>query len=54
MDRVNWDPYFLGKAVRVVLFGSMLKPEVMRVSTLRCARVEIIDGLTSCQKRAVS
>src|SRR5450755_2624477 len=31
---VNRDPYFLGKVIRVVLFGSMLKPEVMRLSDL--------------------
>ena len=27
VEQVNRDSYFLGKAVRVVLFGSMLKPE---------------------------
>jgi hypothetical protein len=26
VEQVNGDPYFLGKVVRVVLFGSMLKP----------------------------
>jgi predicted nucleotidyltransferase len=40
-DRVNRDPYFLGKAVRVVLFGSMLKPEVMRLSDVDLA-VELV------------
>jgi predicted nucleotidyltransferase len=29
---VNKRPYYLGRVVAVVLFGSMLKPEVNRVS----------------------
>src|SRR5664279_1469063 len=29
VERVNRDSYFLGKAIRVVLFGNMLKPDVM-------------------------
>jgi predicted nucleotidyltransferase len=32
VEQVNNDPYFLGKVTRVVLFGSMLKPEVERLS----------------------
>ena len=32
VEQVNNDPYFLGKVTRVVLFGSMLKPEVERSS----------------------
>ena len=34
VERVNNDPYLLGKVTRVVLFGSMLKPEVERLSDL--------------------
>jgi predicted nucleotidyltransferase len=39
--RVNHDPYFMGKVVRVVLFGSMLKPEVVRLSDVDLA-VEVL------------
>jgi predicted nucleotidyltransferase len=41
VEQVNRDSYFLGKAVRVVLFGSMLKPEVMRLSDVDLA-VELV------------
>jgi predicted nucleotidyltransferase len=41
VEQVNRDPYFLGKAIRVVLFGSMLKPEVMRLSDVDLA-VELV------------
>jgi hypothetical protein len=41
VEQVNRDPYFLGKAIRVVLFGSMLKPEVMRLSDVDVA-VELV------------
>jgi predicted nucleotidyltransferase len=41
VDRVNRDPHFLGKVVRVVLFGSMLKPEVVRLSDVDVA-VELV------------
>ena len=37
VEQVNRDPYFLGKVVRVVLFGSMLKPEVVRFSDVDLA-----------------
>ena len=37
VTRVNEDPYFLAKATRVVLFGSMLKPEVERLSDVDLA-----------------
>jgi len=37
VERVNNDPYFLGKVTRVVLFGSMLKPEVERLSDVDVA-----------------
>jgi predicted nucleotidyltransferase len=37
VGQVNRDPYFLGKVVRVVLFGSMLKPEVARLSDVDVA-----------------
>jgi predicted nucleotidyltransferase len=35
--RVNEDPYFLAKVTRAVLFGSMLKPEVERLSDVDLA-----------------
>jgi len=37
VERVNTDPYFLGKVTKVVLFGSMLKPEVERLSDVDLA-----------------
>jgi predicted nucleotidyltransferase len=37
VERVNTDPYFLGKVTRVVLFGSMLQPEVKRLSDVDVA-----------------
>src|SRR5207249_11438445 len=37
VERVNNDPYFLGNVTRVVLFGSMLKPEVERLSDVDMA-----------------
>jgi predicted nucleotidyltransferase len=37
VERVNNDPYFLGKITRVVLFGSMLKPEIERLSDVDVA-----------------
>ena len=42
VERVNREPYFLGKVTRVVHFGSMLKPEVERVSDVDLA-VEIVE-----------
>ena len=42
VERVNREPYFLGKVTRVVLFGSMLKPDVERVSDVDLA-VEIVE-----------
>lgn len=42
VERVNFDPYFLGKVTRVVLFGSMLKPEVARLSDVDVA-VEVVS-----------
>jgi predicted nucleotidyltransferase len=35
--RVNEDPYFLARVTKVVLFGSMLKPEVERLSDVDLA-----------------
>ena len=35
--RVNDDPYFLARVVRVALYGSMLKPEVERLSDVDLA-----------------
>jgi predicted nucleotidyltransferase len=37
VEQVNNDPYFLGKVTRVVFFGSMLKPEVERLSDVDLA-----------------
>src|SRR5271157_3565509 len=37
VEQVNNDPYFLGKVTRVVLFGSMLQPEVERLSDVDLA-----------------
>jgi predicted nucleotidyltransferase len=41
VDRVNRDRYYLGRVAAVVLFGSMLKPEVARPSDVDVA-VEIV------------
>src|SRR5207245_320136 len=35
--RVDQDPYFLAKVTRLVLFGSMLRPEVQRLSDVDLA-----------------
>jgi hypothetical protein len=48
LDRValvNWDPYFLASANRVVLFGSLLLPEVERLSDVDLA-VELVEKET--------
>jgi predicted nucleotidyltransferase len=37
VTQVNQSPYFLAKVTRVVLFGSMLKPEVERLSDVDLA-----------------
>ena len=37
VEKVNNDPYFLGKVTKVVLFGSMLKPDVERLSDVDLA-----------------
>lgn len=37
VEQVNNDPYFLGRVTRVVLFGSMLKPEIERLSDVDLA-----------------
>src|ERR1017187_7338098 len=42
VTQVNEDPYFLAEATRVVLFGSMLKPEVQRLSDVDLA-VELVS-----------
>ena len=42
VTQVNEDPYFLAKATRVVLFGSMLKPDVERLSDVDLA-VELVS-----------
>ena len=42
VTQINEDPYFLAKVTRVVLFGSMLKPEVQRLSDVDLA-VELVS-----------
>ena len=42
VTQVNDDPCFLAKATRVVLFGSMLKPDVERLSDVDLA-VELVS-----------
>ena len=37
VTEVNHNPYFLAKATRVILFGSMLKPQVERLSDVDLA-----------------
>src|SRR5436189_526776 len=37
VERVNNDPHFLGEVTKLVLFGSMLKPEVERLSDVDLA-----------------
>jgi predicted nucleotidyltransferase len=37
VERVNRDPYFLGKVTKAILFGSMLKPEIDRLSDVDLA-----------------
>lgn len=41
VSEVNRDPYFLAKVSRVVLFGSMLRPEVQRLSDVDLA-IELV------------
>jgi predicted nucleotidyltransferase len=45
VEQVNNDGYFLGKVTRVILFGSMLKPETERLSDVDLA-VEITSKET--------
>jgi predicted nucleotidyltransferase len=45
VDRVNTDPYFLGKVTRVALFGSMLNTDTDRPSDIDVA-VEIAPKIT--------
>ena len=42
VTQVNEDPYFLAKTTRVVLFGSMLRPKVERLSDVDLA-VELVS-----------
>jgi predicted nucleotidyltransferase len=45
VERVNKDPYFLGRVTKVVLFGSMLKAEIDRLSDVDLA-VEVVSKET--------
>jgi predicted nucleotidyltransferase len=55
MERVAWvnrDPYFLAKANRVVLFGSMLRSNVERLSDVDLA-VELVEKETDSDRARV-
>jgi predicted nucleotidyltransferase len=52
VERVNKDPYFLGKVTRVVIFGSMLKPEIDRMSDVDLA-VEVAAKETDFERARV-
>jgi predicted nucleotidyltransferase len=52
VERVNGDPHFLGKVSRVVLFGSMLKPEVQRLSDVDLA-VAIVAKETETERTQI-
>lgn len=47
--RVNQDPYFLARAARVVLFGSLLSPDVERLSDVDLA-VELVEKETDSDR----
>jgi predicted nucleotidyltransferase len=49
VKRVDQDPYFLAKVTRLVLFGSMLKPEVQRLSDVDLA-VELVTKEADFQR----
>jgi len=49
VTRVNQDAYFLSKVTRVVLFGSMLRPEVERLSDVDLA-VELTPKEADCDR----
>jgi predicted nucleotidyltransferase len=51
VDRVNQDPHFLGKVNRVVLFGSMLREDVDRVSDVDLA-VEVLPKIADRERLA--
>jgi predicted nucleotidyltransferase len=52
VDQVNKRPYYLGKVVTVVLFGSMLKPEVDRVSDVDVA-IKVVPKETDSDRARV-
>jgi predicted nucleotidyltransferase len=52
VTEVNQNPYFLAKATRVVLFGSMLKPEVERLSDVDLA-VELAPKETDLERASL-
>lgn len=52
VERVNNDPYFLGTVTRLVLFGSMLKREVERLSDVDLA-VELASKETDFDRARV-
>ena len=53
VERVNRDRQFLGRVNRVVLFGSMLREEVERVSDVDLA-VEVLPKITDHEKLAAN
>jgi predicted nucleotidyltransferase len=52
VERVNKDPYFLGRVTKVVLFGSMLKAEIDRLSDVDLA-VEVASKETDFDRARV-
>ncbi len=44
VEQINTDPYFLAKVTRMVLFGSMLKPETDRLSDVDLAVELAVEG----------
>jgi predicted nucleotidyltransferase len=52
VERVNKDPYFLGRVTKVVLFGSTLKAEIDRLSDVDLA-VEVASKETDFDRARV-
>src|SRR5215471_4402402 len=48
--RVNDDPYFLARVTRVALYGSMLRPEVKRLSDVDLA-IQLVAKETDIDRR---
>jgi len=50
VERVNNDPYFLARVTRVALYGSMLRPDVKRLSDVDLA-VQLVAKETDLDRR---